>query len=113
MVHGFDEVAQAGEQSERITIAFLVLAWLFIALRVWTRTWIIASFGWDDATMILAGVGFALRFMLIARADALADGLYTLFRITIVYRGERRWHACHESRRLAETHKGQSVSHGA
>lgn len=57
MVHDFDEIAQAGEQSERITIAFLALAWLFITLRVWTRTWIIASFGWDDATMILAGVG--------------------------------------------------------
>lgn len=56
MVHGFDELAQAGEQSERITIAFLALAWFFIILRVWTRTWIIASFGWDDATMILAGV---------------------------------------------------------
>jgi hypothetical protein len=56
MAHGFDELSQAGEQSERITIAFLALAWFFIILRVWTRTWIIASFGWDDATMILAGV---------------------------------------------------------
>ncbi|KAF1927167.1 uncharacterized protein M421DRAFT_66014 [Didymella exigua CBS 183.55] len=54
MVHGFDEIAQAGKQSERITIAFLALAWFFITLRVWTRTWIIAGFGWDDATMILA-----------------------------------------------------------
>ena len=56
MAHGFDELSQTGEQSERITIAFLALAWFFIILRVWTRTWIIASFGWDDATMILAGV---------------------------------------------------------
>lgn len=59
MTHGNDELAQAGEQSERITIAFLALAWFFIILRVWTRTWIIASFGWDDATMILAGVSIA------------------------------------------------------
>lgn len=56
MVHGLDELARAGEQQERITIAFLALAWLFIFLRIWTRTWVIASFGWDDATMILAGV---------------------------------------------------------
>ena len=56
MVHAVEEVAQAGEQSERITIAFLALAWFFIVLRIWTRTWIIASFGWDDAIMILAGV---------------------------------------------------------
>lgn len=60
MAHGFDELAQAGEQSERITIAFLALAWFFIILRVWTRTWIITSFGWDDATMILAGVSITV-----------------------------------------------------
>lgn len=56
MVHGLDEVARAGEQSERITVAFLALAWVFILLRIWTRTYVIANFGWDDATMILAGV---------------------------------------------------------
>lgn len=56
MVHGLDELARASEQQERITIAFLALAWVFIFLRVWTRTWVIASFGWDDAIMILAGV---------------------------------------------------------
>lgn len=56
MVHGYDELARAGEQQEKITIAFLALAWFFITLRIWTRTWIIASFGWDDAVMILAGM---------------------------------------------------------
>jgi len=56
MVHAVDEVTRAGEQSQRLTIAFLVLAWFFVLLRTWTRTWIIASFGWDDATMILAAV---------------------------------------------------------
>lgn len=56
MVHGFDEVARAGEQSKRISFVFLALAWFFTLLRIWTRTWIIASFGWDDAAMILACV---------------------------------------------------------
>lgn len=60
MAHGIDEVARAGEQSERITTAFLALAWFFIILRTWTRTWVIASFGWDDATMILAAVRLIL-----------------------------------------------------
>ncbi|KAJ8116353.1 hypothetical protein OPT61_g2215 [Boeremia exigua] len=58
MVHGSDEVARVGEQAGRVTIAFLALAWVFILLRIWTRTWIIAGFGWDDATMILAGMVF-------------------------------------------------------
>ncbi|KAH6644592.1 hypothetical protein C7974DRAFT_23862 [Boeremia exigua] len=60
MVHGTDEVARAGEQSQRLTVAFLALAWFFILLRVWTRTWIIANFGWDDASMVLAGMIFTL-----------------------------------------------------
>lgn len=60
MVHGVDEIAYAAKQQERITIAFLVLAWLFIFLRIWTRTQLISNFGWDDATMILAGVGPSL-----------------------------------------------------
>jgi hypothetical protein len=56
MAHGLDELARAGQQQGRITIAFLALAWCFILLRTWTRTFVISSFGWDDATMILAGV---------------------------------------------------------
>jgi hypothetical protein len=56
MVHGVDELAEAGVQQQRITIAFLALAWFFIVLRIWTRTWVITSFGWDDATMIISGV---------------------------------------------------------
>ena len=39
-----------------VAISFLVVTWFFIALRVWTRTCLIANFGWDDSTMILAGV---------------------------------------------------------
>ncbi|KAH8728244.1 hypothetical protein GQ44DRAFT_785751 [Phaeosphaeriaceae sp. PMI808] len=46
----------ASEQQHRITIAFLTLAWLFILLRIWTRSYLISNFGWDDSTMILAAV---------------------------------------------------------
>jgi len=49
--HSDDSVAASGVQQERITIAFLVLAWVFILLRVWTRTFVISNFGWDDSTM--------------------------------------------------------------
>jgi hypothetical protein len=54
--HSSTELAWSGEQQERITIAFVVLAWIFVLLRIWTRTWIISNFGWDDSTMILAAV---------------------------------------------------------
>ena len=84
MVHGIDEVAQAGEQSERITVAFLALAWIFILLRIWTRTWVIASFGWDDATMILAGVCIFLDPKTCG-ADMFVDDLYGFLRIAIIY----------------------------
>ena len=84
MVHGIDEVAQAGEQSERITVAFLALAWIFILLRIWTRTWVIASFGWDDATMILAGVCIFLDPKT-CDADMFVDDLYGFLRIAIIY----------------------------
>jgi len=49
--HSEDSVAASGVQQERITIAFLVLAWVFILLRIWTRTFLISNFGWDDSTM--------------------------------------------------------------
>jgi hypothetical protein len=56
MAHGIDEVNATSIHQQRITFAFLALAWAFIALRVWTRTFVISGFGWDDATMIFAGV---------------------------------------------------------
>lgn len=49
--HSDDSVAASGVQQERITIAFLVLAWVFISFRIWTRIFIISNFGWDDSTM--------------------------------------------------------------
>jgi hypothetical protein len=58
MTHSSADLAMAAEQQQRITIAFLVVSWIFILLRIWTRTCIIRSFGWDDAVMLLAGVGF-------------------------------------------------------
>lgn len=41
----------------RLIIAFLILAWIFISLRVYTRTVIISNFGWDDIAMVSVGVG--------------------------------------------------------
>lgn len=90
MVHGFDEVAQAGEQAQRITIAFLALAWLFISLRVWTRTWIIASFGWDDATMIIAGVSIIRTKHKSDRVNTLIDGLYGIHGRAAFHPSKRR-----------------------
>ncbi|KAH6857391.1 hypothetical protein BKA58DRAFT_299803, partial [Alternaria rosae] len=58
--HSSADLAMAAEQQQRVTIAFLAVSWIFILLRIWTRTCIIRSFGWDDAVMLLAGLTFTL-----------------------------------------------------
>ncbi|KAF2849197.1 hypothetical protein T440DRAFT_499999 [Plenodomus tracheiphilus IPT5] len=58
--HSSNELSRSGKLQERVTIAFLVLAWFFILLRIWTRTCVISNFGWDDSTMILAGMMFTV-----------------------------------------------------
>jgi hypothetical protein len=55
-VHDDVSLSSRGAQQANVAIAFLVLAWVFILLRVWTRIYVISNFGWDDSTMILAGV---------------------------------------------------------
>ncbi|KAH7407070.1 hypothetical protein DE146DRAFT_418454 [Phaeosphaeria sp. MPI-PUGE-AT-0046c] len=60
MAHDNDSIARSEERQQRITIAFLVLAWFFISLRIWTRTYVISNFGWDDSMMILAGMIFTV-----------------------------------------------------
>ncbi|KAF2660064.1 hypothetical protein K491DRAFT_589929 [Lophiostoma macrostomum CBS 122681] len=60
VVHDDASLSSRGAQQANVAIAFLVLAWIFIVLRVWTRTYVIKSFGWDDSTMILAGIVFSI-----------------------------------------------------
>jgi len=48
--HTSSDVSRTGATQERITIAFLALAWVFILLRIWTRTWIISNFGWGKCS---------------------------------------------------------------
>ena len=55
-LHDANSLTDRGKVQANVALAFLVLAWFFIALRVWTRTYVIANFGWDDSTMVLAGV---------------------------------------------------------
>jgi len=54
--HNSESIARRGEHLESIATAFLVVAWVFISLRVWTRGFLISQFGWDDIFMVLAGV---------------------------------------------------------
>ena len=58
--HSEAEVTQWGILQQRLTIAFMTVTWFFILLRIWTRTYVISNFGWDDATMIFAGVSTSL-----------------------------------------------------
>lgn len=57
-IHDSDTLRKSGQRLQNVTIVFFVLAWFFIGLRTWTRSYIIANFGWDDSVMILSGVVF-------------------------------------------------------
>ncbi|KAH7389776.1 hypothetical protein BKA66DRAFT_510809 [Pyrenochaeta sp. MPI-SDFR-AT-0127] len=76
MAHDSLDLARSGEQQERITIAFLVLAWFFISLRLWTRTFVISNFGWDDSTMILAGMIFTVYCAALLYIEANGGGTH-------------------------------------
>lgn len=39
-----------------VTVVFLVISWLSVFSRTYVRGFIIHSFGWDDAIMLLAAV---------------------------------------------------------
>lgn len=75
---------------------FLALAWFFILLRIWTRTWIIASFGWDDAAMILACVRPADQTDCVPLADQGVDDIHSVFGIIAIHCRQRRRDACHK-----------------
>ncbi|KAF2196869.1 hypothetical protein GQ43DRAFT_234899 [Delitschia confertaspora ATCC 74209] len=73
---GHHNVISRGQQQQKIAITFLVLAWLFLSLRIWTRTYIIASFGWDDATMILAAMFFTVYCSVMLLLDSHGGGTH-------------------------------------
>lgn len=39
---------------EQIEVAFLVVSWIAIVLRVYVRTCVVKAFGWDDRWMLFA-----------------------------------------------------------
>lgn len=59
-IHDGNSIARRGEQQASVAIAFLTATWVFVVLRVWTRTYVIANFGWDDGTMVLATIIFTI-----------------------------------------------------
>ncbi|KAF2194861.1 hypothetical protein K469DRAFT_726006 [Zopfia rhizophila CBS 207.26] len=56
-VHEPPEIASLGKQQEKIAIAFLILAWSFVSLRIWTRTYVIANFVYCVAILFLDAHG--------------------------------------------------------
>lgn len=44
------------KEAQHITVAFVVIVVISLALRIWVRTRMIKQFGWDDWTMVLACV---------------------------------------------------------
>lgn len=39
-----------------VTIAFLIISWIAVSMRMYVRGFLIHNFGWDDAVMLLAAV---------------------------------------------------------
>ncbi|KAF1954760.1 hypothetical protein CC80DRAFT_115359 [Byssothecium circinans] len=70
------KLARIGEQLESIAIAFLTLSWLFIGLRIYTRTCIRFSFGWDDFAMIVAGMVFTVFCSCVLYIEARGGGTH-------------------------------------
>jgi len=57
---GIPDAANLGDRPfvmSRVATAFLVLTWTAVILRVYVRTVLIRSFGWDDWTIIITLVG--------------------------------------------------------
>ena len=57
---GHDQGQSRGPIILIVSIVFLVLSWITIALRLYVRSKMINSLGWDDATMLLGVVIFTL-----------------------------------------------------
>jgi len=56
---GIPDAANLGDRPlvmSRVAIAFLVLTWTAVFLRVYVRAVLIRSFGWDDWTIIFTSV---------------------------------------------------------
>ena len=43
-----------------ICCLFLTVSWITVVLRIWVRAGLLRNFGWDDATMLLTTVRYAL-----------------------------------------------------
>lgn len=72
------EVSHLMVHTYRLIIAFLILSWIFISLRVYTRTVIISNFGWDDTAMVSVGVGTAPDSLILCLNLSRRYSLYTV-----------------------------------
>lgn len=41
-----------------VAVAFLILSWIAVTLRVYVRVWMLKSFGLDDYLIVASQVGF-------------------------------------------------------
>lgn len=98
-LHDATSLANRGQQQANVAIAFLVLAWVFLALRIFTRTYVIANFGWDDSTILCAGVmaGRTTRRRCELTVGFL-DFVYRLLLSYVIYRSQRRWNSHYKRR---------------
>ena len=106
MAHEYADLSRSEARQQRITIAFLVLAWFFIWLRIWTRTYVISNFGWDDSIMILAGVREGVQpYRGVADSDP--DDLHSVLRRAAFHTSQWRRDARYQCGTTSTTHQGQ------
>lgn len=74
--HNDTSLSDRGQREKAVAIAFLVATWVFVSLRIWVRTCMIRSFGWDDATMVLANVVFTFYCTTVLYVQAHGGGTH-------------------------------------
>ena len=57
----FDDPTTAGPALNVIAILFMLLAYLFVGLRIYVRAWLLRSFGIDDWLMVICLVSRETR----------------------------------------------------
>jgi hypothetical protein len=70
-----------GPKMAAVSIAFVVIAWLFVSMRIYVRGWMIKALGMDDWLMITTLVGSYNDGMYVAN---FAKVLFTLNNVSIL-----------------------------
>lgn len=80
-------------QVQDVAIAFFILTWISITLRVWVRAGMLNTFGWDDWTMAATQVVFTVY--LTCQLGGTVYGTGQHLKDLEPWRAERALRVCH------------------